>query len=622
MDDFLGFIIIAGIVIGVIYLIVVYVIPAILAAAAIIIGVFAAIGSIVGFVIAIKNFVYAVMDTRTERRGLNGFESTDGRANLIKSCPDNNYSNHIFEDYGAKSYFMGPCFSDVRNIIKKAFDNNFDSSADFSRGERWYTKVLFFVWALFQVIMTYVIGTIFTFAISAVFCLLSLVFAGITFPFFGIVLLIETIIFKIKKISYRCPACKHEYDLPVYICPQCGIKHIRLKPGRYGIFKRRCVCGTVLPVTMSSKGIYKREETVMVSYSGSPVQRNFEERITLKDIESHCPKCNAEHNAGMSHPISIALIGGASAGKTTFKAAFLHDFIGEETIKYNIDYEFPSESLEKEYNECNSYFSGRPIGATNRGFDFDITTFSFFLKNKKFDTDRMIHLYDMPGEVFQSGEAKEGWNLHTFNDGAVFLLDPYTLSNVRTQNESEIKGSIMGTSVMKMDDLIASLIDTLRQVKTKTRKGKFTIPIALTINKADTAILKKQIGDEAVKTLMSEEPEIFKDYFVTMDYVCRCFLAKNEGEGFMTTLDLNFETVHFFSSSPMGFVPKAANVRFRPINVLPIMQWMMLRTDKQLGKAWTPDMPVTDLTFEQKELYRTHREYYEKYIDNVVNEVN
>ena len=622
MDDLISVVVVVGIVIGIIYIIVVYVIPAILAVAAVILGVFAAIGSIIGFVLAIKNFVYAVMDTRDERRELNGFASAYGRANLIKSCPDNNYSNYNFEDYGAKSYFMGPCFSDVCTIIKKAFENNFDSKADFSRGEHWYTKVLFFVWALFQVIMTYVIGTIFTFAISAIFFIVSLIFAGITFPIFGIVLLFEIVIFKLKQISYRCPACKHEYDLPVYICPQCGIKHIRLKPGRYGIFKRKCVCGAVLPVTLSSKGVYKREETVTVSYSSSQELRHYEEQITLKDIECHCPKCNAMHNGGISHPISIALIGGASAGKTTFKVAFLHDFIGEETIKYNIDYDFPSENLEKEYNECSSYFNGRPIGATNRGFEFDITTFSFFLKNKKFDADRMIHLYDMPGEVFQSGEAKEGWNLHTFNDGAVFLLDPYTLSNVRAQNESEIKGSIMGTSVMKMDDLIASLIDTLRQVKTKTRKGKFTIPIALTINKADTVILKKQIGDDAVKTLMSAEPEIFKDYFVTMDYVCRCFLAKNEGEGFITTLDLNFETVHFFSSSPMGFVPKAANVRFRPINVLPIMQWMMLRTDKQLRKAWTPDMPVTDLTFEQKELYRTHREYYEKYIENAVNEAN
>ena len=44
------------------------------------------------------------------------------------------------------------------------------------------------------------------------------------------------------------------------------------------------------------------------------------------------------------------------------------------------------------------------------------------------------------------------------------------------------------------------------------------------------------------------------------------------------------------------------------------MQWMMLRADKQLGKVWKPDLIVTDLTDEQKKLYREHPEYYDEFV--------
>ena len=68
-------------------------------------------------------------------------------------------------------------------------------------------------------------------------------------------------------------------------------------------------------------------------------------------MKCHCPHCGNEDNAGITHPISIALIGGASAGKTTFKVAFLKDFLDEEIVNYNIDFEFPSDEYEDEFKK-------------------------------------------------------------------------------------------------------------------------------------------------------------------------------------------------------------------------------------------------------------------------------
>lgn len=610
MDDFggcLGVIFAIGLVIGIIYLIIVYVVPILLAVGVAALIIFAVIGCIIGLVIAIRNYFKAIAVTVSLRKDQGAIKDQAVRSKLVPL--KSNYTGLIYEQCAAKSYFFGPCFEDILQIIASAFSLNFKSAPDFDNGEHWWSRVLFFVLALCQVVCMYVIGTVFTLALSVVLLALFIVFMIVAYPIVGIVLLCETIYFKAKSISYRCPSCKEEYNIPRYTCPVCHITHIRLKPGLYGLHKRKCICGCILPLTVKQKGKIRMYNKTDNEYFFKP--------ILFSELDSFCPKCGRQHNAGVSHPLSIALIGGASSGKTTFKVAFLHDLIEDELMKYDIDYDFPSESAENEYNLCKAYFAGKPIPATARGASEDISAFSFFLKHSKLGTDRLIQIYDMPGEAFISGDAKEGWNNYTFSEGAAFLLDPFSITSVKAQNADEISRE-MGICEVNINTICESLINTLNQVKVKKHGGKFTIPIALVINKVDTALLKQQCGSDAVSRLMTAMPDLFGDRYVAMDYICRCFLAENGGDNFISNLDLNFDTVHFFYSSPMGFVPKGINARFRPENVLPVMQWMLQRADKKLGSVWRQHSPIHDLTDEQKQLYRTHPEYYTEFVASKV----
>ncbi len=607
MDDLggcLGGLIVIGIAI---YVVVQIVIPLVLAVGAVLLTGFAVVGAIIGLVMALKNYISAVIEVygRRERMGKFKVETSQHDADMKIAA------GAFYEDLAAKCYFFGPCFEDVFLIIKMSFLNNFDSMPDFSRGDMWLTRILFVVLSLVQVIVTYVLGTAFTLIICLAMLVLFLVFEIIYLILSGIVLAFENLYFVSRQISFRCPSCKNEYKVPVYECPKCHVKHRRLKPGTYGIFTRKCICSAKLPVSVRVKG------SCMVR---DPSSGNYvKEKIRFEEIQGYCSHCGTAHNAGISKPTSIALIGGTSAGKTTFKVAFINDFLEEELTRMGIDFEFPDKSDEREYTDSLEYYKGhRIIAGTNRGLNTDISVFSFFLKHKKFNASRMVHIYDMPGETFETGNAKEGWENYTFTEGAVFLIDPYSIPFVKTQQETEISSSSMGICSMHMDRLSDSLIDTLSQVKVKKNRGKFSIPIALTINKVDSHFLKKLCGDEAVKNLMDGKPDIFSDYFAAMDYVCRCFLAKYGGINFIANLDNYFETVHFFSSSPMGYMPKSTRMRFNPINVLPIMQWMMLRADKQLGRVWKPDQVVTDLTDQQKKLYLEHPEYYDEFVLNKV----
>ena len=50
----------------------------------------------------------------------------------------------------------------------------------------------------------------------------------------------------VKNIRMVCPACSERVPYPGYVCPGggCARRHRDVRPGRFGIMRRRCQCGT------------------------------------------------------------------------------------------------------------------------------------------------------------------------------------------------------------------------------------------------------------------------------------------------------------------------------------------------------------------------------------------
>lgn len=560
---------------------------------------------------AIGNLRQAFIKVNADYKAEGRFKTPEKRKEMETACPSGNYNSYIYEEVARPLFFFGGSFIFVKNVVKESFimlsKNKPVNSGGFWGTIAWFSQIITF----------FVGGVIFNILFSIILIVGITIISIIMWPVSFIVAKCNEIRYNSKGIKTICPGkCKKRVD-PVYICPKCSIQHVWLKPGFYGIWKRECVCGATIPLTMNGKARY------VIPQPGGGIETK---ELPLKDFTCKCPDCGAIIRGNMSKPIGLALIGGKSAGKTTFKTAFINDFLKEKVLELGIDYEFPetdnfAKNLEKEFELCTKQYSGSiPIGATNVGRETDITTFEFIAESKKLPA-RKITLYDMPGEVFLSGQAKEGWNLYEFNDGVIFLIDPYTLNGVEFENKKELAGSTMGRSDVPIDDLIQALIETLRTVNAERAKsGKYTLPVALTINKVDTDLLKKQVGENAMDAMMRLHPDVFKDKYVTTDFVCRCFLAQKEGEGFIQALDNYFENVHFFYSSPMGYVPKGRLSRFNPINIMPVMQWLITRADREgLGKIWNSTTRLVDLTKDEKMMYQNSqfRQWYEDYYNSV-----
>ena len=595
MDEALGYLI--GIIIA-IWVIVKIIIPLVLAAVAVVLAVFCLVGFLIGMFVTLQHVKDGISETRQERQKLQGY-ANQAAFNASQGQPP---STLTYEDVARPGYFFGPCYADIGFFLSYVLKLNFSYSPNFgARGSEWYTELLFNIYEFVKMLVVFIFGTITTLALSLIVIVLFAAFLVILYPIIGIRLFLDRLHRLVFRVYFLCHRCHKTFPLPIYLCPECGMRHRNLRPGKYGIFRRRCLCGTRLPLTGGAKG-----------------RRLNGQKFKLKDMETCCPDplCNASHNAGFARPLSVALLGGASSGKTTFKIAFLCDFLDDEMLNAGIDYDFPDNNLENEYNQYKASYKGLPIPPTARGADVDISTFNIYLRHKKMGVDRLLYIYDMAGEVFESGDPKEGWDLFSCSDGAVFLLDPYTLRNVKEENRNDIQNANMGFSQMHMNDLVQALIDTMERVDRKRKGGKFTVPVALAINKVDTPLLKQQIGEPAIRYLMTTYPQVFSERYATMDYVCRSFLASREGEAFIANLDTRFETVRFFSCSSMGFVPKGVAGRFHPIDVIPIMQWITLRADKQFRQIWKPREEIPELSPKQRELYRTHKEYYDDYVAN------
>ena len=103
----------------------------------------------------------------------------------------------------------------------------------------------------------------------------------------------DSVVLRVKNIRMVCPACYGRVPYPAYECPGhvCTRRHRDIRPGRFGILRRRCQCGAQL-------------KTLLLFGSAG--------------MEAYCPRCDhrLEHRPGGAPELVLPFFGAAGAGKT------------------------------------------------------------------------------------------------------------------------------------------------------------------------------------------------------------------------------------------------------------------------------------------------------------------
>src|SRR4051794_22696539 len=300
------------------------------------------------------------------------------------------------------------------------------------------------------------LGTIVGALISVVLCLPVLLASAVimagAWALIGLLRLAEAIRRRVRRASYECPVDHERFPLPVYVCPGCGAEHRRLVPGRWGVLKRECQCGSVALPTMVLNGRQR--------------------------VPQRCP---AGHDMagiiGYAEIVRLALVAGPSAGKTTFLAGALlelEQLAAGGTLALGVldqsrtDYKLALDNLR----------AGRLPPKTQVGSNPALVA-----EIQGGGRSRVLSLYDVAGESYVRDDAILDLRFLEVPSGLVTLVDPLALERFASDHEHDIarvRDQLRPSSVPPIRVLERAL-GALAAAGAKVDR----LPLAVVVGKAD-----------------------------------------------------------------------------------------------------------------------------------------
>lgn len=343
-----------------------------------------------------------------------------------------------------------------------------------------------------------VLGTMLNIIFFSIHSFMVTIISIPNFCLYSIVMSIEKVRFIRKKTWGVCPHCHSKFDIPYYICPGCGEIHRKLIPGPYGISKRKCKCGTVIPTT------------------------NFARRFKLKAI---CPACSEKIESMEASPICIPIVGGKAVGKTSYMYGAVDMLINDIAKKKKWNTRFLNESEEDKFNKGIVLLKK---GITPEKTDKKNTdAYNVFIGSKKLSSEKLLYMYDIDGEYFASRTGIRKQKYYKYIHGLIFIIDPLAIG--REEKNSNMKKEFVdySSSDMNTEDLIDRFILGLREIKQIQLNKFIDIPVAVIINKMDAFDYKGNVMD---------------------------FLKEAGEEKLIRKFEHNFLNYKFFFSSTLGNV--------------------------------------------------------------------
>jgi hypothetical protein len=337
-----------------------------------------------------------------------------------------------------------------------------------------------------------------------------------------------------RGVTMDCPHpdCYQQFRLPHYRCPTCGARHEQLVPGSYGVLKRRCQCGTLLPTS----------------------EVNGRERL-----RAFCPHCGRELPPGgrdMRH-VHLPMIGGRAVGKSTMVTRIV---MALDDLSHETGYEliFPgAEDRQRFVAERAELEAGRDLHPTAT---LSPRAFLVVLKHAH-ETNTLVYLYDAAGEVYQQADdERRRQNYLHHADGFLFLIDPFSMTSVRTAYAANLHHhpSIeQRTSHEPPQDVYDRFITTIRGA------GSYARRISVIVTKADLFDIHQQFQMEA-GTPMHQSSAV------------RQWLIDNGEANLVLGLEKDFPHVAYFASAlDRGKGTGMAQDTAAPRQVLQPVDWIL-----------------------------------------------
>jgi hypothetical protein len=454
-----------------------------------------------------------------------------------------------------KQYFFRKAFRDYWVVVEKSGEKNLKILAWVKdKGVQLFTNS--YLWITFPLALGYIalmaMGTV---AGALAYVLFGLVHLTIVLSCATVAIAsaytlrgVEYLLMLKRRISLKCPngACHGDISLPHYICPNtsCGAKHVKLLPGDYGVVNRQCKCGAWLPTLF----LFGRNR-----------------------LNSYCPSCNKPLNSsiGVTRNIHVPIIGGRSAGKSHFLVATMME-IHRRAADGKVSVAFPEKKYQDDYDKWKRYFeTGNTVDST-----FEKSPDALLVNINSGGADCLLYMYDPAGELFQLTDEMRSQEYFDYINGAVFLIDPFSLPGVQHKYQKELsaaKASIR-PSVQPPQEVYSNLLQIL-QTK-KGVGGRSSKPLSVVLTKTDAFDISNEIQGLAA----AQPPTEKRDPQSADESAVRAWLEKNGEGNLLRGIERDFKNVSYFYCSPLGRLPDASARPFAPKGVLKPLGWLLRGT--------------------------------------------
>ncbi|TRU32996.1 MAG: DUF4101 domain-containing protein [Microcystis aeruginosa Ma_MB_F_20061100_S20] len=378
------------------------------------------------------------------------------------------------------------------------------------------------------------------------------------------------------KTYYRCPECHEPMKIPTYICPDCSTEHTRLWPSVYGVFNHTCkgdlhnnagVCSKSLPT---------------LTYLGRD-----------KLLTKVCPNPECKHPLDGIGGINahIPVVGLPNSGKSHYMFMAIKQFTEEYSPAHSLDVSIPNSLHARKYEDnINSLKNGQRLLKTSAAGD-SAKGLNLEVKKTNQAVPNLLYFYDLAGEYIDTDEQAELQKYFKYVDGAFFVIDPFSINQVRQRYQDALSNNadIQDLPNQDLDAAYERMLFLFEKNKKKRKGKKFTQPVAIIVTKVDCADLEQQIGVYRAREYMASHSDITNEQDA-MNILIKNFLEDNGAGNLVRNIELNFSNVRFFSCSNIGFRDQTigssnSSNSFDGVRVLEPMVWLMEQTNTLPHKA-------------------------------------
>jgi hypothetical protein len=209
----------------------------------------------------------------------------------------------------------------------------------------------------------------------------------------------DSALLRIKNIRMVCPNCYERVPYPGYVCPgpRCARRHRDVRPGPFGIVRRRCHCG-------------QRMNTLLLLRSSR--------------MAAFCPYCREplEHRPGVAREVVLPFFGATGAGKTRLMFSMVAQLrIWAEDGKLTADF---GDSVTT--RELKVAFQTLQAGSATAITSVKLPRANVIRLVTNGST-RILHMFDVAGEFFYSSDRTRQLRYLSKARTFILVIDPLSV---------------------------------------------------------------------------------------------------------------------------------------------------------------------------------------------------